>query len=204
MKIVKKKIKDLNHAAYNPRKDLTPDDPEYQKLKKSIVQFDMVEPIIWNEKTGNIVGGHQRAKVLQELGIVETETVVVNLSEQKEKVLNIALNKISGDWDYPKLKDLIVEIDTGEFDIEVTGFDQIELEGIFGYTIEDLEKEWQNMPEYISEDKTSFRRLIIHFRNQDDVNKFSKIIKQELTDKTLSIWYPEKQKQNLKNTYYES
>ena len=62
MKIVKKKIEDLRPASYNPRKDLKPGDKEYEKLKRSITEFGYVEPVIWNERTGTVVGGHQRLK----------------------------------------------------------------------------------------------------------------------------------------------
>jgi ParB-like chromosome segregation protein Spo0J len=54
----------LNPAKYNPRKDLKPGDAEYEKLLRSVKEFGYVEPVIWNERTGNIVGGHQRFKVL--------------------------------------------------------------------------------------------------------------------------------------------
>ncbi len=59
----------INLAVYNPRKDLQPGDADYEKLKKSILEFDMVEPLVWNKRTGNLVGGHQRLKILKELGI---------------------------------------------------------------------------------------------------------------------------------------
>ncbi|OBW61088.1 MAG: hypothetical protein A9183_03010 [Dehalococcoides mccartyi] len=121
-------INDIKPAAYNPRKDLKPGDAEYIKLKKSITEFDMVEPLIWNETTGNLVGGHQRLKVLKEMGRTEVEVSVVKLSDAKEKALNIALNKISGEWDMPLLKDLLEEINTGAFDVEITGFDDKEIE----------------------------------------------------------------------------
>ena len=130
MEISKIPIEKLNPAAYNPRKDLQPGDPEYEKLKRSIQEFGYVEPIIWNKRTGNIVGGHQRYKILLEQGIQEIDCVVVDLDETKEKALNIALNKISGEWDLPKLKDLLQELDTGEFDIEITGFDMEEIEDL--------------------------------------------------------------------------
>ena len=68
MQIVKKKIDDLKAATYNPRKDLKPGDKEYEKLKRSITEFGYVEPVIWNERTGTVVGGHQRLKVLKDLG----------------------------------------------------------------------------------------------------------------------------------------
>lgn len=121
-------LEKINPAVYNPRVDLKPGDIDYEKLKKSIAEFDIVEPLIWNKMTGNLVGGHQRLKVLKELGHTEVEVSVVDLDEVKEKALNLALNKISGDWDYPKLKDLLQELDTGEFDMEITGFDEKEIE----------------------------------------------------------------------------
>jgi hypothetical protein len=132
LEIVKKKLSDLNPAEYNPRLDLKPGDPDYEKLKRSIEQFGSVDPIIWNKRTKNIVGGHQRFKILLDMGVKETEVSVVDLDDKQERLLNVALNKISGDWDYPKLKDLIADIDTGEFDITLTGFDSLELEEMFG------------------------------------------------------------------------
>ena len=128
MIIEKINIKKINPAKYNPRKDLEPGDSEYDKLKKSIAEFDLVEPLIWNKRTGNLVGGHQRLKILQEMGAIEVDVSVVDLSEVKEKALNLALNKIQGDWDLPKLKDLLQELDTGELDMEITGFDSKEIE----------------------------------------------------------------------------
>ena len=68
MLIERKKVADLIPAEYNPRKDLKPGDPEYEKLKRSIEQFGYVEPVIWNKTTGHIVGGHQRLKVLIDMG----------------------------------------------------------------------------------------------------------------------------------------
>ena len=62
MLIEKKKVADLIPANYNPRKDLKPGDPEYEKLKRSMETFGYVEPLIWNKKTGRVVGGHQRLK----------------------------------------------------------------------------------------------------------------------------------------------
>lgn len=130
MIVQKINISEINPAKYNPRKDLKLGDPEYDKLKKSIAEFDLVEPLIWNKQTGNLVGGHQRLKILQEMGMEEVDVSVVDLTPQKEKALNLALNKIQGDWDLPKLKDLLEELDTGEFDIEITGFDEKEIEDL--------------------------------------------------------------------------
>jgi DNA modification methylase len=131
MNIEKKNVKDLLPADYNPRKDLKPGDPEYEKLKRSIEQFGYVEPVIWNEKTGRVVGGHQRLKVLTDMGITEVDVVVVDMDTEKEKALNIALNKISGEWDTEKLALVIADLQGTDFDVSLTGFDPEELEALF-------------------------------------------------------------------------
>ncbi|HHV41898.1 MAG TPA: DNA modification methylase [Clostridiaceae bacterium] len=131
MLIQKIPIEKLNPAKYNPRKDLKPGDQEYEKLKKSMETFGYVEPIVWNKRSGNIVGGHQRLKILQEQGQTVVECVVVDFDETEEKALNVALNKVSGQWDLPKLADLISELDSELFDISLTGFDAAETEDLF-------------------------------------------------------------------------
>jgi len=128
MEICKIDIDKLEPAYYNPRKDLKPGDVEYEKLKRSIQEFDLVEPLVWNKRTGRLISGHQRLKVLKELGYTQVEVSVVDLDETKEKLLNLALNKIKGEWNVELLKDILLELDTGDFDIELTGFDYDELE----------------------------------------------------------------------------
>ncbi|HPO78084.1 MAG TPA: site-specific DNA-methyltransferase [Thermoclostridium caenicola] len=131
MDIRKIPVKELNPAKYNPRKNLKPGDPEYEKLKRSITEFGYVEPIIWNKRTGNIVGGHQRYKVLLELGYKEVNCVVLDIDEQKEKALNVALNKITGEFDIPLLTDLLKDINDSGFDVSLTGFDADEIDTLF-------------------------------------------------------------------------
>lgn len=137
MLIEKKNTADLLPTEYNPRKDLKPGDAEYEKLKRSIEQFGYVEPVIWNKVTGSVVGGHQRLKVLIDMGIFEVECVVVEMDEEKEKALNIALNKISGEWDKDKLALLITDLQGADFDISLTGFEPAELDDLFKETIQD-------------------------------------------------------------------
>jgi len=122
----------LKPSKYNPRKDLKPSDPEYRKLKRSIEEFGYVEPIIWNERSGNIVGGHQRFKILLDLGETEIECVVVDLDAKRERALNVALNKITGEFDIPMLTDLLLDLGTDGFDLSITGFDVEELDELFG------------------------------------------------------------------------
>lgn len=131
MVIERKHTADLIPADYNPRKDLKPGDAEYEKLKRSIEQFGYVEPVIWNKTTGFVVGGHQRLKVLLDMGITEVECVVVEMDAEKEKALNIALNKISGEWDKDKLVLLIADLQGADFDVSLTGFEPAEIDSLF-------------------------------------------------------------------------
>lgn len=127
MEVRKIPIEQLMPAKYNPRKDLKPGDPEYEKLARSMAEFGYVEPIIWNERTGNIVGGHQRFKVLKSQGVDSVECVVVDMDEAKEKTLNIALNKISGDWNNEALSSLFFDLNTLGINLLNTGFDEKEI-----------------------------------------------------------------------------
>ena len=137
MQIEKLKTELLIPADYNPRKDLKPGAPEYDKLKRSIEQFGYVEPVIWNKTTGRVVGGHQRLKVLLDLGLTEIECVVIEMDEEKEKALNISLNKISGDWDKDKLALLIADLQGADFDVSLTGFEPAELDALFKDSLKD-------------------------------------------------------------------
>lgn len=131
--IEKRRLADLKPAEYNPRKTLTPKDDEYQKIKRSIEQFGYIDPIIVNSD-GTIIGGHQRHTVLCDLGYEDADVVVVDLKKQDEKALNVALNKISGEWNEVALRDLLVELDLRDYDITLTGFSREELDNLIELT----------------------------------------------------------------------
>lgn len=129
MILEKMRIEDLKAANYNPRVELQPGMEEFEKLKKSIEEFGFVEPPIFNNQTGNLVGGHQRVSVAKYLGAYDVlDVVVVDLPLEKEKALNIALNKIDGIWDEEKLADLLLELSDEE--VTLTGFDSLEIENL--------------------------------------------------------------------------
>lgn len=129
MEIRKVKVKNLRPADYNPRQDLQPGDREYDKIANSMDEFGYIDPIVWNERTGNIVDGHQRIKMLPSDPEAEIYVSVVNLSERDEKILNVALDKIKGRWDHGKLKDVLTELKK-EGKLDLSGFEDWELEAI--------------------------------------------------------------------------
>lgn len=127
MDLRKIKIADLVPASYNPRKALKPGDKEYEKIKRSIEEFGYCEPVIVNSDM-TIIGGHQRVTVLKDLGYSEIDCIVIDIDKTKERALNIALNKITGEWNKELLADLIAELQDSDFDVTFTGFDPPEIE----------------------------------------------------------------------------
>lgn len=117
-------------AGYNPRKKLKPGDREFEKIKNSINEFGYVEPVIVN-KDMTVIGGHQRISVLKELGYTDIECVVIDLDKTKEKALNIALNKISGEWNKELLANLIKDLQELDYDTNFTGFEPPEIDELF-------------------------------------------------------------------------
>lgn len=126
MNIKEMNLNELKPANYNPRVQLAKSDPAYKKLKRSIETYGFIEPLIYNEQTGNIVGGHQRYQVLTDMGVEKTMVSIINVNEEEEKALNVALNKIEGGWDEKGLIALLKELQETD-DFELSGFSEDEL-----------------------------------------------------------------------------
>lgn len=122
------RLDQISPAPYNPRVDLTPDDPEYKQIKDSIINHSMMQPIIFNEKTGNAVGGNQRLKILRDMGVEEAICAVVNLPLAIEMEANIALNRLGNMWDQPKLRDLMLQLKESGYDTSKTAFSDYEVD----------------------------------------------------------------------------
>lgn len=195
MQIEKMKLSDLRPAAYNPRIDLEPGMEEFEKLKASIQEFGFVDPPIFNKKTGNLVGGHQRVAVAQYIGAYdEIEVSIVDLSFEKERALNIALNKISGQWDNDKLTSILAELDTSS--LELTGFSSFEIENLLSTISEPTALE--EFYEEIDQEELDTKKMF-HLSwgdqsttiNKDDVQKLDEkleIYKDIETEETFVQW----------------
>jgi len=125
VKMSRVKVSELKFAPYNPRKMSR---EELEKLKRSITEFGYVEPIVVNKRTMHVVGGNQRLKVLKELGIETVDVVFVDLPLEKEKALNLALNRIQGEWDLERLKEILEELNNQT--LSLTGFDEDEIDNL--------------------------------------------------------------------------
>ena len=129
MEIKELSLKELKPAAYNPRKKLKKGDKEYEKIKQSLLKFGYVDPIIVNEDL-TVIGGHQRLTVLKDLDYETAKCVIVDLPKEDEKALNIALNKITGQWDEALLADLLLDLQESDFNLDLTGFEPPEIDDI--------------------------------------------------------------------------
>ncbi len=128
MEVVEIELTKLKESEYNPRY-MNQDDMNC--LEDSISEFGFVEPIVIN-KGFEIIGGHQRFYASRTLGFKTIPCVIIDFGDKnKEKLLNIALNKIHGDWDIPKLYSLIEDLKVEDVDISLSGFDTDELNNIF-------------------------------------------------------------------------
>ena len=150
MEIKELPLKELKPAAYNPRKKLKKGDKEYEKIKQSLLKFGYVDPIIVNEDL-TVIGGHQRLTVLKDLDYETAKCVIVDLPKEDEKALNIALNKITGQWDEALLADLLLDLQESDFNLDLTGFEPPEIDDILSNVHDkelsedefDVEEEWK-------------------------------------------------------------
>lgn len=205
-----KKIAELNSYKNNPR---THSQEQVAQLVRSIEEFGWTNPILIDEKN-TIIAGHGRLEAAKKLGLEQVPTITLDeLSEAQKRALVIADNKLAlnAGWDYSTLiEELKILVDV-DYELAVTGFHEDEINTLLkratvipaiepGST--DPTEEWGGMPEYVSNDETSFKRLIVHFDNQDDFDDFCERIEQRLTEKTKSIWHPKKEKDDLKSIGY--
>ena len=179
MKIQKANINDLISPEYNPR-EIT--EEEMDKLKLSIEEFGYVDPIIVNEVNNHIIGGNQRYEALKEMGYEEVEVNYVHIEDlNREKSLNIMLNKVSGDWDNDKLTEIFKELKVDGFDLSLTGFDEFELDFYLDDDVEfsnpfDYEDEEEEEPEDyvdVEGERTNEQYVVsISFRTKERANEF--------------------------------
>lgn len=158
----------LKNASYNPR-HLTL--RGRQKLKDSLKRVGLVQPIVWNKRSGNIVGGHQRISqidALEKSGNYSLTVAVVDVDEARERELNVLLNntEVGGDWDFEKLKELLND---PLVELENTGFDSAEMMKMFGKSVGMPESaHQQEVAEQLKGVKEAYEKLSQMNRNKDD------------------------------------
>jgi len=178
---------------------------QIKQIANSIKEFGFRIPISIDE-TNTILAGHGRYRAAEMLGYTEMPCVQhKDLTPVQKKAFVIADNKITlnSSWDIDLLWKQVKELNSLDFDLDVLGFDNSEmLPMLDDNAVTDFASEWENMPEFVQENAEAYRTIKVHFEADRDVDLFSKLIGQKLTDKTKSIWYPPQEKNDTESKRY--
>jgi len=203
-KIERRKVDALIPYARNAR---THSDDQVAQIAASIKEWGWTTPVLIDED-GGIIAGHGRVMAARKLGIKQIPTMTATgWSHAQKQAYVLADNQLpqNAEWDLDLLAVEMKDLDSEGFDLSLVGFDEGALVNLFLPTEEgktDAEAEWEGMPEFDQGDKTSFRHVIVHFENNDDVAEFFSIIGQSHTDQTNSIWFPEQENMDTEAKRY--
>lgn len=188
----------------NPRKN----DHVVEKMVAAIKEFGFRIPIV-AKSDGTVVDGHLRLKAARQMGLEEVPVVLADdLTDAQIKAFRLLANRSVNwaDWDNELLRLEFDELQDLGFDLEMTGFSDGEITGLFLEVEEgetDPEAEWEGMPEFEDQDPC-FRKVIVNFDTPEDVAEFFSLIGQSYTDRTKSIWFPEKERRDLESMRWVS
>ena len=205
MKIIEIELDKLKPFKNNPRKHT---DEQIEQIAKSIEEFGFLNPILVDEKN-TILAGHGRYMASKTINLESVPVVKAeNLSKEQKQALVIADNKIASNstWDENLLWNQIRELNEKGFDLNILAFEEMEILPMLniGQVVDDPSTEWVDMPDYDQENLMPKKTLLVHFENEEDRQEFSKLVKQNLTEKTKFIWYPPQPEFTTKDRQYES
>lgn len=180
-------------------------DEQVERIAKSISEFGFNQPIVIDEDNVILVG-HGRFEAAKKLKLEEVPVLkVLGLDDTKKRAYRILDNKLQNDstWNFENLESEINFLTENDFDIDSWGLD--DFDKFFGDEVDgDPNKEYKDMPEYVSEDETAIQKIIVNFKNREDVRNFAKLVEQEnITDKTKSLWYPCVERKKRKTTSFK-
>jgi len=203
-KIERRKVDDLIPYARNAR---THSDEQVAQIAASIKEWGWTTPVLIDED-GEIIAGHGRVMAARKLGIEEVPTMTATgWTKAQKQAYVLADNQLpqNAGWDMDLLKIEMQDLSSEGFDLSLIGFDDGAIMNL-ALPVEEgqtnADEEWEGMPEFEQDDKTSFRHVIVHFENNDDLTEFFSIIGQNHTDKTKSIWFPEQENMDTESKRY--
>ena len=197
---------DVDSLIAYPENARTHNDKQVAQIAESIKEFGFCAPCLVDEK-GVLIAGHGRLMAAQTLGLKTIPTISIeHLTPAQVKAYRLADNQLAlnSDWDLELLGLELSQLQEIDLDISVIGFNDAQVTSILSVSEfqVDASKEWEGMPEYENEDLTSFKTIIVHFRNKEDIKQFSELMKQKITEKTKSLWHPKLEKEVFVNKSY--
>jgi ParB-like chromosome segregation protein Spo0J len=203
--VERRSVESLIPYARNAR---THSDEQVAQIAASIKEWGWTTPVLVDED-GQIIAGHGRVMAARKLGIEDIPVMVARgWSEAQRRAYVLADNKLAlnSGWDMDLLKVELQDIGEMSFDLDKIGFGVGEMTNLF-LDVENGEvnpdEEWKGMPEFDQQDKNSFRHIVVHFETQSDVDEFARLIGQNLTDKTRSIWHPRQIEMDTESKRYD-
>lgn len=191
--------KDLMASPWNWRTH-----PRHQQeaLKGAIADVGFIRSVTVNRTTGHVVDGHLRVELAIQEGQTSIPVEYVELTEEEEKEALLSLDPIAAmaGAETERVQELLKEVSSRQEGMQAL-LEKLKLES--GLSRFSAEEEWEGMPEFEQEDKTAYQTLLVHFDNQVDVQAFANLVRQKITEKTKFIWYPEKERMDLKDTYFD-
>lgn len=198
-------ITELEPYARNAR---THSDEQVAQIAASMREFGFTNPVLVDGK-GGIIAGHGRVMAAKQIGLEHVPTIELgHLTEAQRQAYVIADNQLAlkAGWSMELLRAEMESLGELGFELSLIGFNDGELAQLFldveeGET--DPNEEWQGMPEFQSEDKTAFRSMPVHFRDQEAVDAFARLIGQQITAHTRFVWFPEIEIERYADKRYE-
>lgn len=183
-------VRSLKPADWNPRLIR---DQRFQQLCRSLEsdpEFLWRRPVIANA-AGVVMAGNMRLRAAQHLGWPEVPAILDDVPDQVAKERALRDNNGWGEWQEQELSELLAELQLGGSELETLGFEPWRLNQLIGDGIDDPAAEWQGMPAFEHEDKTAYKSIAVHFKDQEAVAAFAVLVGQKITEQTRYLWYPE-------------
>lgn len=167
---------------------------QIEQVANSIQEFGWTNPVLVDGANG-IIAGHCRVSAAERLGLEQVPCIELSdLSDKQRQAYVLADNQLAlnAAWNFDILAFEFSALEEVDFDLSLLGFTDADIAQAYGANSDviDVNAEWSGMPEFISEDKTAFRSIVVHFPNQEAVDSFAGAVNQQITDKTRFLWYP--------------
>lgn len=199
-RVIRRPLTSLVAYARNAR---THTPTQVEQVAKSIKEFGWTIPVLTDE-SGMIIAGHARVLAAEQLGLETVPTMsAIGWSDEQKRAYVITDNKLAQNagWDDELLRLELGELKSLDFDLDLTGFTGMEVEALFAPDI-DPTTAWEGMPEFDQQDKLAFRSIVVHFKDQDALDKFAKLIKQKISEKTRFTWFPQVERETYADKRY--
>ena len=193
------KLVPIQDLAPHPRNRNRHPTTQIELLARILKERGWRHPIIVSNQSGVVVAGHGRLEAAKLAGFTDVPVDYQNFASNEQEYEFLVADNATSLWAELDLHGIKLDLEGTDFDIDFLGLKNFSLGEIEPF---DPNKEWVGMPEFNQVDKTSFRHVIVHFTNKEDVKKFFKLIEQNDTGETKSVWFPPQERMDTEAKRY--